>query len=63
MNKPNINELREIGKWLDLTRYYVDKSGTVWSYQTGGGFSNKGPEKEFRETFSARFRGELYPIT
>lgn len=55
-----LDGMREIGAWADLVRYYVDKNGVVWSAGVGRGVRNCGAEKEFRETFSSRFRGELY---
>lgn len=50
-----------IGNWIDLAAYYSGSDGNVWvwSFCTSG-WSNEGPESEFRVTFDKRRRGKLF---
>lgn len=64
MAKPDVCELKQIGQWCDLAKYYLDeKTGVVWSHQTGSGNGLVccGEVGHFRRTFKHRFRGELFP--
>ena len=52
--------MKEIGRWLDLARYFEDSNGVAWCWHSSGQVTNCGPVDQFRANFKNRYRGELY---
>ena len=51
--------LRLIGSWVDLAKYWEGDDGNAWSSGVTGSLVNRGPIAEFRANFANRYRGTL----